>query len=168
MRLQASCLKLLALTPGIIINIISFFLWHVIPFLASHPSLPTTLDMGSLLLWVMHLTSERRLSLECIVFISLFISFIATELSAPLVSFFGFVHTIQPHTKVWILVSTWTNLKGNLELKNGCLWEMLLWLFMKKFISLDGAWRSYEMRRGWARCSKQRLENAEGSFNGWI
>jgi hypothetical protein len=27
-------------------------LWHVILCLSSHPSLPTTLDIGSLLLWI--------------------------------------------------------------------------------------------------------------------
>lgn len=47
-NLQASWLKLLAVTPEIIINIISFFLWHVIFSLSSRPNRPTTLAIGNL------------------------------------------------------------------------------------------------------------------------
>lgn len=81
------------------------------------------------------------------VFTALFISFIATELSASLVSFFGWDTSFSPVQRlVWFLVSTWADLKDNLEVKHGCLWEALFYecLWKEKMISHDGAWRYWE------------------------
>ena len=136
MKLQASWLKLLALTPGIIINIISFFLWHVIPFLASHPNLPTPLVLGACCLSHACNLRAQAFSGTRSVFIALFISFIATEPSSSLVSFFGLGSRFSPIERVvWILGSTWTNLKDNW--KHGYLCETLFYdCWLKKLFPL--------------------------------
>ena len=70
------------------------------------------------------------------VFIALFISFIATEPSSSLVSFFGLCTLFSPIERVVrIFVSTWTNLKDNW--KRGYLCETLFYdCWLKKLFPL--------------------------------
>lgn len=152
MKLQANWLMLLAVTPGIIINIISLFLWHVIPFLASHPNLPTTLDIRSCCFESCIYIPEHRLSLEG-GFSVLFISFIATELKPSLVSIFGLCLSLRLIQRgVWVLVSTWTCMKDDLEVEHGWVWETWLYkcLRKEKMISHDDAWRYWVELNSWS------------------
>lgn len=109
----------------------SYYYWYWEPAALSHASNP----------WAQAVSGVLS------VFIALFISFIATEMRASLVSFFGLCASFRPIQRVvWILVSTWSDLKDNLEVKHGWVWEILFYkrLWKEKMISHDSAWRYWD------------------------
>lgn len=102
---------------------------HNFPFLMTCNPFPSLTLQSSdsswyweLLLWVMHLHPGAQAASAG--FSALLISFIATELRAPLASVFGLCASLRPKQRgVWILVHTWTDTKDNLEVKHGWAWE---------------------------------------------
>lgn len=127
------------------------FLMTCNPFPSLTPQSPDYSWYWELLLWVRHLHPGAQAISGG--FSALFISFIATELRASLVSVFGLCASLRPIQRgVWILVSTWTDMKDNLEVKHGWVWETWFYkcLWKEKMISHDDAWRYRVELNSWS------------------
>lgn len=158
-NLQANWLKLLAVAAGIIINIISFSLWHVIFSLSSHPSLPATLAIGNPLLWVPFLDPEYSFSQDRVPCLSCCLVLYRNRAERFLGAWHWMVDIVQPWTKKSFggLVRTLTNLKRNPD------WSVYRALVCERCCFMDGHEKTVvEMCGGAQWCPESRKGGRHG------